>query len=357
MKIIFVLHSHTSGGAERHLLQLMQGLSARRDIECVYAGPLDGWLGEKLVDAGFRCFHVPFHGRFDLISLVRLALLVRKEKADIVHGHLTRGALYAGLASLLSGTPNVATAHSTNAHKHFGRASRIIAVSDAVARFLADSGYPPEKIRTVYHGVQDYAGYAPSKDALRAEFDLGDAPVLAMVARFQSAKGHDIAFRALARLKNRPWMLLLAGGLETKWAEQMRSFAAQLGIESRIRFIGHRDDVANVYACTDIILAPSRREALSLTLLEAASFGLPVAAADVGGISEVVDNGETGLLVPPDDDAELAKAIQSLLDDSDLRIRMGKAARRCYEARFSVESMVDATFSVYEELANGRSAT
>lgn len=356
MKVIFVLHSHRAGGAERHLLQLMQGLAAQ-GVECIFAGPLDGWLGERLQAAGFRCEHIPYHGRYDLLSLVRLVRLIRREKADLVHGHLTRGAFYAGWAARLAAVPNVATAHSTNAGKHFGRADRIIAVSDAVGRFLAECGYPHKILRTVHHGVPDYAAQPlPSRAALRASLQLDDAPVLAMVARFLPAKGHDIALRALAMLNERSWTLVLAGALDTREAKQMQLLAEQLGIAARVRFAGHRDDVASIYGCADILLAPSRREALSLTLLEAAAFALPIVATDVGGIGEAVADGETGLLVPTENPAALAQAIGTLLDDAVLRKSMGEAGRRRYEQLFSVATMVQATLAVYRELVQRKSA-
>lgn len=353
MKIVFVLHSHRSGGAERHLLQLMQGLSAS-GIECIFAGPLDSWLGEQLAAAKFRCEHVPYHGIYDFVSLARLVRLIRREKPDLIHGHLTRGAYYAGWASRLTSVPNVATAHSTNAGKHFGRAGRIIAVSDAVRRFLIECGYPGNVLRTVRHGVPDYAAQPRlPQDQLRASLQLDDAPVFAMVARFESAKGHDIALRALATIKDRRWTLVLAGATDTQWAEEMRQLATQLDIADRVRFVGHREDVASIYACADILLAPSRREALSLTLLEAAAFGKPIVATDVGGIGEAVANGETGLLVSPENPDELAGAIRTLLDDTNLRERMQKAARQRYERWFSLENMVHQTIAVYRELVNG----
>lgn len=356
MKIIFVLHSHHSGGAERHLLQLMQGLSAS-GVDCIYAGPLDSWLGEQLVAAKFRCEHVPYHGFYDVMSLVRLIRLIHREKPDLIHGHLTRGAYYAGWASRLTSVPNVATAHSTNAGKHFGKAGRIIAVSEAVRRYLAECGYPAEILRTVLHGVPDYASQPRQpQDQLRASLQLDDAPVFAMVARFQRAKGQDIALRALATLKDRRWTLVLAGALDTSWAADMKQLAAELGIAERVRFVGHRDDVANIYSVTDILLAPSRREALSLTLLEASAFGKPIVATDVGGIGEAVAHGETGLLVSPDNPAELAAAIATLLDDPDTLEKMKKAARQRYEQWFSLDAMVQTTNTVYRELVEERAA-
>lgn len=356
MKVIFVLHSHKAGGAERHLLQLMQGL-ASKGVECIYAGPLQGWLGDQLQKNGFRCEQVALTGFFDPVSMVKLVRLIRREKADLVHGHLTRGAYYAGWAARFAGVPNVATAHSTNAGKWFGRATRIIAVSDAVARFLVSCGYPERKIRTVHHGVPDYAALPRTpREAMRAELGLDDAPALAMVARFMHAKGQDIALRALAQIADRRWTLVLTGSLETAFAKEVQALAAELGIADRIRFTGHRDDVNNIYGCVDMLLAPSRREALSLTLLEAAAFGLPIVASDVGGIGEAVAEGETGLLAPPEDPAALAQAIATLLDNADLRVQMGLAGRRRYEQLFALDSMTRGTLAVYQEAVGADAA-
>ncbi|RJX31962.1 MAG: glycosyltransferase family 1 protein [Oxalobacter sp.] len=349
MKVIFVLHSHKAGGAERHLLQLMQGTS-RNGVECIYAGPSDGWLGEQAARLGFRCAHIPYHGFFDILSLVRLSLLVRREKADLVHGHLTRGAFYAGWAGQLTKTPVVATAHSTNAGKHFGKAKRIIAVSDAVKTFLLSRGYAPDIVRTVHHGVPDYAQNAmPLPEEYLGTLHLNDGPTLVMVARFVKDKGHDIALQALAKLRDRPWNLLLAGAADNMWANEMKRLASQLGIQNRVHFIGHRDDVPNVYASADMLLAPSRREALSLTLLEAAAFCLPIVATDVGGIGEAVENGKTGLLTSSENYEELAESIARLLDSPALRKKMGDAGRHRYEKFFSLDRMAKSTIAIYQE--------
>jgi glycosyltransferase involved in cell wall biosynthesis len=354
MKIIFVLHSHKAGGAERHLFQLMSGLAAS-GIECIFAGPLDSWLGEQLRAAGFQCEHIPYHGIYDVVSLLRLVRLIRREKAELVHGHLTRGALYAGWAGKLAGVPNVATAHSTNAGKHFGRATRIIAVSAAVARFLEECGYPKAQMSTVHHGVPDYTNQDHDNPISEAHPwpRHSDVPTISMVARMERAKGHDIALLALAKIKHLKWNFVLAGSTETSWAKEIKVLANQLGIDQRIHFMGHVENVATVYANSDLLIAPSRREALSLTLLEAASFGLPIVATDVGGISEAVKNKDTGILVPSEDPAALAKAIESLLNNIELRLNMGAKARQRYEEFFSSHTMINKTIAVYRELLIG----
>jgi len=350
-KVIFVLHSHVAGGAEQHLLQLMHALSGD-GIHCIYAGPLDGWLGAQLLAAGFQCEHIAYRGFFDIASLLKLVHLIVRERPDIVHGHLTRGAFYSGLASRLTSVPNVATAHSTHAGKWFGMAQRVIAVSDAVRGFLAARGYAQQILRTVRHGIPNLADLPrASRDSMRIHLRLDAAPVLTMAARFTPAKGQDIALRALAQLAHLDWTLVLAGSLETDYAGRMQQLAAELGIAARVRFTGHRDDIANIYGCTDILLAPSRREALSLTLLEAASFGIPVVASNAGGIGEAVRDGVTGILVEVDDVDGIALQVQRLLEDETLRRSMGAAGRRRYEECFAVETMARATLDVYEQVA------
>lgn len=356
MKIITVLRSLKSGGAERHALQLMKGLRARGH-EALYAGPMKGWLGQQLRAEGFGGIDLPLSGLYDLPSVVRLALYARRVGADLIHGHLTRGAWYAGLAARLAGLPNVATAHSDNAGKHFGRADRIIAVSQAVADFLVREGYEPARIRMVHHGIADLAARLPAgaREATRRSLGLAvDEPALLMAARIVPAKGHDTALQALARLGDRPWTLLMAGDHHGDLGPQTQALAQELGLAGRVRFLGLREDVPALMAASDVLLAPSRREALSLTLLEASACGLPIVATRVGGIGEVVEEGASGFLVAPDDPPALAAAIAPLLADAALRARCGARARQRFEAGFLEDAMFDKTVAVYHEACGGQ---
>lgn len=353
MKILFVLHSHQAGGAERHVLQLMQGLRSQ-GVQCIYAGPKDSWLADQLAADGFRCEHIAYRGLYDLASHISLIRLIRREKADLIHAHMNRGAFYAGWAGRLTRTPWVVTAHSMDVAKRYESSSRIIAVSQAVHHSLLDSHYAASLIRTVHNGVPDYAA-VPSQTTSQVRKDLGldGFNVITMVARFDKIKGQDIALQALATLKNRSWILLLVGSLEPAWAGKMQQLAADLGIADRVRFYGHSDDVASLYACSDILIAPSRREALSLTLLEAVAFSLPIVASRVDGIVEAVADGESAFLIPVEDASALAENLCKLLDDASLRARMGRAGRLHYETHFSQSKMVQSMLSVYREALNG----
>lgn len=352
MRIITVLRSLKSGGAERHALQLMLGMRARGH-DMLYAGPMQGWLGQQVQAEGFGGIDLPLRGLIDLPSMWRLARYARDVRADLVHGHLTRGAYYAGYVAKWAKLPNVATAHSDNAGKHFGRANRIIAVSHAVADFLARCGYDPQRICMVHHGIADIAASLPTnvREHVRSALNLPtDEPCLLMAARIVPAKGHDTVLRALAKLQQERWTLLLAGDHHSDLGPQTQALAAELGIAHRVRFLGLRDDVPTLLAAADMLLAPSRREALSLTLLEAAACACPVVASRVGGIAEVVEHGVSGWLVPPDDPPALASAIADLLHHPEQRLRMGTHARLRFEQQFTERQMLDATETVYRQV-------
>jgi glycosyltransferase involved in cell wall biosynthesis len=349
MRILFVLHSHSYGGAEMHLSELARGLAAHGH-QVAFAGPADSWLAQRFRAVGLVAYHLPMHGFFDVWSMVKLARIARQFGADLLHGHLTRGAFYAGVGGRLAGVPVVATAHSTNAGKHFGQADQIIAVSRAVADFLVGEGYDPARIAVVHHGVADPLLVPLRRPALRASLALPVGVVLCgIVARLVRAKGQDLAIDALADCPEH-LQLVLIGDDSTPWGRAMRARAAASGVVPRVHFLGFREAAPQWMRELDMVLAPSRREALSLTLAEAAAVGLPVIAARVGGIPEVVADGETGLLVPPEDVAALGAAMRRLADDPGLRARLGTQGRARYLSQFSLETMTQRTEAVYQQL-------
>lgn len=350
--VLFVFHSHICGGIERHLLSLMQGLSSR-GYQTAFAGPADSWLMDQVRAHHLSGYHLPMHGMFDLWSALRLATLARRVGADLIHSHATRGARYARFAGALTGTPVVSTAHSTNAGKHFGGADRIIAVSHAVADFLASRGYDRGRIVVVHNGVPDVRG-VPAARSLRQEMGVPlDRPLIGLVGRFIRDKGQDIAIEALSRLSI-PVHLALIGDHETPWGRDVHQRSQSAPAPDHIHFVGFRDDVRDYLADLDLIVAPSRREALPLTLIEAAAAGVPVVASRIGGVPEVVLDGKTGILVAPEDPAVLARAIEALIKNSALRARLGHTARQRYEDHFSLQPMLDATEEIYLGLLPAR---
>jgi glycosyltransferase involved in cell wall biosynthesis len=353
MRILFILHSHKSGGAEKHAFTLMRALR-KLDHDIFFAGPTDSWIGEKAQTDAIPCIHVPMHGLPDIWSHARVLWSIKKFKIDLVHAHLTRGAFYGGIDSKLAGIPSISTAHSTNTWKHFKYSRRIIAVSEAVRTSLIEKGLDREKIATIYNGVPHCAKTTfQQRIEKRAGFNLGDKDVgLFMAARFIKDKGHDILVRALAGLlQNSPPLcvhLFLAGEIEGPWADHIKHLVSKHDLTKNVHFLGLRDDIAEILPCMDIFVMPSRREAISLAILEACAAGLPVIGAAVGGIPEAVDNGESGLLFPSGDFAALALCIRKLANNPQQRKEMGEKARQLFDKKFTLPDMVEKTLDVYE---------
>ena len=329
-----------------------------RCVDCGYdpafAGPADSWLMEQFRAAGFHGYHLPMRGVFDPWSMIRLAAIARRWGADLIHGHLTRGAHFAGIGGRLAGLPVVATAHSTNAGRHFGRADRIIAVSQAVRSFLVQQGYDPTRISVVYNGTADPLT-VPLQPTLRQRLGLpADALLFGVLARFLRDKGQDVAITALARCGTGIHLAMI-GDDRTPWGLAMREQVRAGGVTDRVHFLGFSNAAPQLIRELDCLVVPSRREAFSLALVEAAAAGLAVIAAQVGGIPEVVVDGETGLLVPPEDAAALAAAMTRVAADRGLRDRLGASGRARYQRQFTLESMAAGTAAVYRQaLAGGR---
>lgn len=347
MRIIHVLHSHGYGGAENHCLTLMEG-QRRAGHEIMFAGPTDSWLGQACATQGIPATHLPMHGLFDVYSHWKLGRLARQWRADIVHGHLIRGAMYAGRAGQKRHRPlSICTAHATTAKTHMHRCGHIIAVSDAVRHNLVAAGYAPEQITVILNGVTDQTPHIePSaRHALRKELGISDSVTAVVNAgRFIHDKGQDLLLKALEQMPESVHLYLI-GDTNTVFGQHIRQTPID---QTRVHFLGYRNDVQRILPAFDIYALSSRREALSLSLVEAFAASLPVVATIVGGVPEVVLHEETGLLVPPDNADGLAHAINRLHDDPALAERLSRTARAYFETRLTDHHMVDQTLAVYQ---------
>jgi L-malate glycosyltransferase len=180
--------------------------------------------------------------------------------------------------------------------------------------------------------------------------------VIGSVGRLEWRKGHDVLLAAAERLRGRRAQVLLVG--DGPLAEELGRRAAALGVASDVRFTGTLDDVRPALAAMDVFVLPSREEGMSNALMEAMAAGRPIVASDVGGNGEVLDGGQLGVLVPPDDALALADAVGALLDDGPRAAALATAARDVVTARFGARAMVAALESFYEQrlAAHGRRA-
>lgn len=209
---------------------------------------------------------------------------------------------------------------------------------------------PRRRMRVIPNGSADVAPLSV-EDRERLRRSLGVAPgvvALAIVARLTERKGHRHLLAALARLPRGgqlpAWRLLAVG--EGEEAEALARLAAELGIADRVAFLGYRDDAQAIIQASELLVLPSLLETQPLVLTEAMAAGRPVLATSIYGIPEIVAAEETGLLVPPGDEAALEQALERLIGDPGLRDRLGAAGRRRFESLFTVELMAERSYGV-----------
>ena len=351
-----VLHIHRIGGiggSERHLLTLLPAL-ADRGVDVRFLG-LDDTA--RAPDPFYTALRVPFE-RVEAPRDVdlRLAMRVRRavRRADLVHTHLVHADVYGAFgARRLVSTKHNDDPFRTGLFRFVERAlarraARIVAITHALARFqLERVGLPGTKVEVIHYGLDDL----PSAWGTNAHDDVpDDARVLLAVCRLERQKGVDVAVRALRTIRERhpnAQLVVLGEGPQRPELEQL---ARELGVP--VHLPGRVPDVAAWLRRADVLVHPARWEGFGLALLEAMLASLPVVATRVSSIPEIVADGETGLLVPPDDAAGFAAAVIRLLDEPGDYGTRGLARAR---SEFSVAKMTDRTVAVYERALSASS--
>ena len=374
---LHVITRLTLGGSAENTVATMVALDAAG-----YPGPLAVGVAESdagsVDDArrrGVRLLDVPALGREvgarDLTALVHLWRLMRARRPAIVHTHTSKAGFVGRLAARLAGVP--AIIHQPHGHIFYGyygagRTAFYVALERLAARWtdrlvtLTERGTDEHlargvgrraQYRAVPSGVPTAAlrAAAPSRAAARARLGLPAAAfVVAGVGRLVPIKGFDLLVDALPALVARvpSAHVLLIGDGEERAALEAR--AAALGVGERLRITGAVGDVSGLLPAADVLAAPSRNEGMGRVLVEAMAIGLPVVGTMVGGIPDVILDGECGRLVPPDDAAALAVALADLGGDAALRAKLGAAAAARAEA-FSTDVAHAAMRAIYDELA------
>jgi glycosyltransferase involved in cell wall biosynthesis len=316
-----------------------------------------------LEQAGIKVLTLNRSSSWSLLPWSRLSWLLMRERIDVVHAHMPRASVPGSVLARLAGVPVVVS------HEHgswldgkiarpfldrnvVGRMSTVVlAVSEWDRRQLIDrERMPPGLIRVFPNAIPAPAeGGAASLDGI--EVPPGTA-VIGAVGRLYEEKGYDCLIRAVALLKERSHAVVcLIAGIGPE-EQQLRQMAATLGVGSEVRMIGHRDDVLELVRAFDVAVLPSRREGSPLALIEYMALGAPVVATAVGGVPELITDGEHGLLVPPRDPHALANAIQRLLDDRRLAARLGNAAHERQRAEHDLDAAVAKLERLYVELAS-----
>jgi glycosyltransferase involved in cell wall biosynthesis len=301
----------------------------------------------------------------DLASAWRLSRVIKQLKPDIVHAHDPHGVAMAALALSMSTqpkTPPLVAARRVDFHLGRNALSRwkyrqvtcFICASEAIRQMLLRDGVPPARVTTVHEGIDAAKVDAAPPAELHQELWLPHhAPIVGNVGALVPHKGQRYLVDAAAEVvRHEPdTRFIIAGDGELR--ESLEHQIRQLHLEKHVMLAGFRPDVLSLHKAFDIFVMSSVTEGLGTSLLDAMACGKPVVATRAGGIPEVVEDGVTGLLVPPRDHTAMADALVQLLTDDELRARMGAAGRARVQEKFTAEQMVRSTLRVYERVARG----
>jgi glycosyltransferase involved in cell wall biosynthesis len=364
LNVLFLIDSLRMGGAERITAVLLPHLDRHRitPIICTLHDRRQSSLVEQLGDV--ELINLDARRLIDPLAIRRLLQVVRDKKIDIIHAQLQDATIFAGLANQFTGVPVVVTRHLIGDDAgNFRRRMRnwveqqairrwvvrVISVSDAARDAYAEmTGLPLDRFQTIYNGIEiDNFIVDVDRDTLRDSLNLPtDKPLVVMVGVMRPGKGHEICIAAARQFADAHFLLI--GDGKPQYRAQLESQVD--GIGDRVHFLGQRMDIHLLLAASNLLVLPSDSEALPTVLIEAAAAGLPVVASDVGGVSEIVDDGVTGLLIPPRDPSALAEAIRLLLSDPAQMAQMGGRAREIVASKFTLSRQANDLIELYENI-------
>ncbi len=364
MKRLRVLHTEASsgwGGQEIRILDEAAGLIARgHDVQL--ATPAAATIASEAEKRGIPVHRLPLDRRWpgSLMSLIRL---IRRIAPHVIVTHSSTDSWLVSLGTRVIGAPLpiVRTRHISAPVRPgalnrwlYGRVpARVVTTGESLRRqLIADLGLDPERLVSIPTGV-DLTRFQPGdRIAARRQLGFADGQLIGIVATLRSWKGHRFLLRAMidAALANARLAVVGDGPQAGALAEETK----RLGLSDRVVFAGRQDDVEPWIQAFDVFVLPSlANEGVPQALMQAMACGVPVITTPVGAIEELVTDGETGLVVPPEDPEALAVAISRLLADRDLAGRLSAAARRHVEKNFGATAMLDAMEAVLAEAVEG----
>ncbi len=349
-------------GSEAHLLSLLPTLKERGwDVRflMLHEHEEGAWdFARELTARGIPLDSIPLAADVDPIAFLRLAAYLARKRPTILHTHLVHADVYGQLTGAFTGVPvRVSTKHGFNEFREnrgFALGDRAIAslahahiaISRGLARYLEEvEGFDGASFEIVHYGIEPDGEPQPYR---------GAEPRLLCVGRLIPIKGHIVLLRAFAEARREVPALRLDIAGRGPLEPALRALAKELGVEHAVRFLGYVAPVQRAIEEAAVVVVPSMGEGFGMVALEAMERARPVIAAEIGGLGELVDEGVTGLLVPPGEAEPLAKAIVRLAGDLGLAEQMGEAGRRRALEHFRQERCTERTELLYKEGLNGR---
>ncbi|MEC9293731.1 MAG: glycosyltransferase [Chloroflexota bacterium] len=363
IKVLHLITSLEVGGAQHGLLLGLPRFDSEK-YEHIVCSLMDRiQMAVQFQRAGIEVHSLGLKTKIDFSSAIRLRTLLKEINPDILHTYLLHSNVLGRIVGRLTGVPKIIGSERTIGQAgYWGRLLTKLTnpLTDAVevnsqtgATVIENSlGVPREKIEIVRSGVNlDEYSKPTKRTEIRTELGLNqDQHLVLYMGRLRSVKGVEFGIRSFSLVKNKRPNLYMALAGEGEQLCNLKKLVNSLGIDDHVKFLGVRNDLPDLLAAADSILMPSLKEGFPRTAIEAMAAGKPIVATRVGGTPEAIIDGETGILVPPEDIYTMANALLSLVDNPALRQQLGTAGAKLARKNFSINSYVDRLNELYCQL-------
>lgn len=361
-KVLHVVISMGIGGAERLVYDMVHHSAFQNNRPVICCMDDLGSLGEALKDEGFTLYCKGRKPGFEFGMIPWLKDIIEKECIDIVHAHQYSSLVYSTPAAFLAGMKKVVyTEHGRffPDKKNWKRVminpvlslgvKHLISISQATAKAMEQNdNFPREKIKIIHNGIKAPLKSANDFSAMKKTLDLPDqCQIIGTAARLNSIKNIQMMLRGLKIILNEipsVYLVIAGDGEERRFLEGL---SKELKIDGNVRFIGMRSDLQDIYPLYEVFLLTSFSEGISVTLLEAMSYGVPAVVTNIGGNVEVVQDTQSGFWVSVDDDLLLAEKVVTILRDPELRKSLSENAKLRIEQNFNRDEMMKNYISCY----------
>lgn len=374
MKVFHLINTLSAGGAELHLLTLCRYLKKQK-VDLVVACLREqvkssASLRPDFENEDIKVIHLQADSRYDSRFFGKVARLLTDEHPDILHTHLPRADLAGAFARFLN--PSlvwVCSVHGIYSNDWSGRwslplfdllwrrADAMICISHAVKDWLIKRGMSRGKARVVHYGIEPERFAKPTVDFRQAS-GLNGGAIVGSVGRLEPGKGHDCLIESMREICQcvPNASLLIAGHDPWGYGKTLRRLIDELGLGERVRLVGFQNDVVSFLNALDVFAFATKSEGFGQVLVEAMAAGKPVVASNISPLTEIVVDGESGLLVECGNPMAFAEALTHLLIDPLERQRMGMRGRERVREHFTAEKMSEETLLLYEDLLRRRPA-
>jgi glycosyltransferase involved in cell wall biosynthesis len=367
VKILHIISSGGMYGAEAVILNMSRTLNEalHTSVLGVFSNSSNPnlQLHEVAAKEGIESHLIPCKGQIDSTVIAGIRQLSTQTHADIIHAHGYKADIYSYFALRGSRIPLVSTCHTWYDNNRlvtlYGKADRlvlrnyaaVVAVSDEVKQRLLKAGVREDKIHLVRNGI-DLRPFDNASPSLTNATVKGHPPIVGLIGRLSVEKGVDIFLHAAAHvLVELPSTKFVVVG-EGPDRDKLESLIDELKLRQNVSMLGRRDDMPSVYASLDIMVSASRQEGLPMAILEGMASSLPIIATPAGDVPVMIRDGQTGVIVPPENARLLASAIVALLQNPAQRERLGAAARKLIQDEFSADRMTADYLRVYAKAAS-----